>query len=254
VAGSARAESVRRVVELTGLGIAATYFLDPNHGSARRRAAWGWVVGARSDRVEPQPPPAALELAPEPEPEPADVEPHELAQEPGELVLVSGEGLTGAAPEQGAQWPTWGWALVLTITVCALAAFAAVGLGIWAIKHRTTETRTVTAPVTSAAPVLADPTARRVIGTATQGHVILRLDDGAAALAVDALPPPGAGRRYRVWITNGGTTSAAGGFAGRRAILTLRPIASGSRVTITREPAAAPPAPSGPQVASVTVP
>lgn len=254
---------MRRVVELTGLGIAATYFLDPNRGSARRRAAWSFVAGGRR-ASEPQPPRAAVVAPaaapaepPAPEPEPVGAEPAPPPQEPGELVLVRGDELPGAAPEPDGRWPAWGWTLVVTITVCALAAFAAVGLGIWAIEHRTatTETRTVTTPATAAAPVLADPVARRIIGRASEGNVILRLDAGGAALAVDALPALAPGSRYRVWITEGGATTAAGGFAGRRTVLALRPLAAGSRVTITREPAgAAPDRQSGPQVASVGVP
>jgi hypothetical protein len=241
---------VRRIVELTGLGIAATYFLDPERGAERRRAAWGFIAGARHAPAMPEP--VALQAAPEPEKPFAAPDPAE------ELVLLTSEQLTGSAPPDAElYWPSWGWALVVTITVCALAAFAAVGLGIWAIEHRTsaTTTRTVTAPDTRAAPVLADPTARRIIGTAPVGRVLLRLNSDGAALAVDGLPPLAPGARYRVWISAAGATTAAGAFASTRAVLTLRPLVSGSRIMITREPAnAAPGAPSGPQLATVTVP
>ncbi len=250
MAGNSRAESVRRMVELTGLGIAATYFLDADKGAERRRAAWGLVAGRRSAHQvlapaavsEPAPMPAE-QTAPEPEALPPAT--------PEELVLLRSERPTST---NSTSWPSWGWAFVITITICAIAAFAAVGLGIWAIGHRTTTTHTVTTQLPGVARVLADPTARRIVGNAAKGNVILRLDSTGAALAVDGLPPLRPGTRYRVWISDGSTTTAAGGFAGRRAVLVLKPIVPGSRVTITREPAGpAPGAPRGPQVATVTV-
>ncbi|HET7137807.1 MAG TPA: anti-sigma factor [Gaiellaceae bacterium] len=252
MAGSSRAESARRLVELTGLGIAATYFLDPALGARRRRAAWSRVAGARSEREARELTPATLELHTV-EPEPLPPEPPEP---PAELVLIDTE---RSSPDgdrhEEAQWPGWGWPLVLTITACAVVAFAAVGLGIWAIEHRTPTARTVTTPSTAAAPVLADPTARRVVGEATRGSILLRLNPTGAALAVDGLPPLPPRARYRVWIRRTGTTTPAGTFAGQRAILALRPLASGSRVTITREPSAASAAaPRGPLVASAIVP
>jgi hypothetical protein len=256
---------VRRVVELTGLGIAATYFLDPTHGVERRRAALGWIAGARGVRGNEQSlqavagaatPVAAPEKPVALESEPTSDEPPQLPEASQELVLLSRAQLAEKArTRRDVEWPAWGWALVITITICAVAAFAAVGLGIWAIKHRTsTTTRTVIAPATSAAPVLADPAAARIVGSAKQGRVLLRVDAAGAALAVDGLPPLSGGRLYRVWITNGGTTTATGDFVGQRAVLALKPLASASRLRITREAAgAAPDAPRGPQVAIVTV-
>jgi hypothetical protein len=238
VAGSSRTDAARRVVELTGLGIAATYFLDPTHGAERRRTAWRWLAGGRTAPVAA---PAAVE-------QPAVVEVALPAppEPPEELVLLSSDRLPAAAPPREAvDWPSWGWALVLTITVCALAAFAAVGLGIWAIEHRdsTTTVRTITRPDVGAAAVLADPTARRIIGTANPGQLLLRVDPDGAVLAVAGLPPQ---TTYRVWVTAAGTTTAAGSFTGPRAILTLKPIGSGSRVTITR--------PGGSRIATLAVP
>lgn len=231
--GTSRADSARRIVELTGLGIAATYFLDPTHGAERRRTAWRWIAGSwAAPAVVEQPP--VVEVGPPVPPEP-----------PAELVLLSSDRLPAAAPPTDElDWPSWGWALVLTITICALAAFAAVGLGIWAIEHRTTATtvRTITRPDVGAAPVLADPTARRIIGNANPGRLLLRVDQDGAVLAVDGLPP-GA---YRVSVTAGGTTMPAGAFSGRRAILALRPVGPGSRVTIT--------GPGGARVATLAVP
>jgi hypothetical protein len=255
---------VRRVVELTGLGIAATYFLDPTHGAERRRAALGWISGAGGARGIEQPPRVAAVAAapvtardePAPAPEPVSDVPSGPAEASDELVLLSSAQPAGSVQAaRDVAWPAWGWALVVTITICAVAAFAAVGLGIWAIEHRTsTTTRTITTPAASAAPVLADPAAERIVGTAKQGRVLLRVDSAGAALAVDGLPTP-AGGRYRVWITNGETTTAAGEFSREQAVLALKPLASGSRLTITREPAgAAIDAPHGPQIAVVTVP
>jgi Anti-sigma-K factor rskA len=249
---------VRRVVELTGLGIAATYFLDARRGAERRRAAWGLIAGTRGGHVQELQPAAALATDPVPAPaEPSDDRSPAPPELPEELVLLSSEQLSSSAlPKAEGYWPSWGWALVLTITICAIAAFAAVGLGIWAIEHRTTTTttRTVTTQLTGAAPMLADPTARRIIGTAIQGSVILRLDSTGAALAVAGLPALPRASRYRVWIATAGAPTAAGGFAGRSAVLVLKPLDPGSRVTITREPAEGPSdAPHGPQVATLSV-
>jgi hypothetical protein len=128
-----------------------------------------------------------------------------------------------------------------------IAAFAAVGIGIWAIEHRSSTTvRTITRPDFSAASVLADPTARRIIGTAGSGRVLLRLDADGAALAVDGLPALPPQTTYRVWTTTAGVTTGAGSFPGRRAVLALKAIGPGTRITITR--------PSGSRIATLTVP
>lgn len=241
MAGDSKTDAARRIAELTGLGIAATYFLDPMHGAQRRRTAWRLIAGGRAPQVGVEEQPAVEPVRPAP-PEP--VEPPEP---PEELVLLGSDRPVATAPlRDEVVWPSWGWALVLTITVCAIAAFAAVGIGIWAIEHRgSTKVRTITRPDFGAASVLADPTARRIIGTASRGRVLLRLDADGAALAVDGLPTLPAQTTYRVWITTAGVTSPAGEFTGRRAVLALSAIAPGSRITITR--------PSGSQVATLTV-
>jgi hypothetical protein len=259
MADNSRAESVRRVVELTGLGIAATYFLDPERGPARRRAALA-AVTRRRGRPEAREPGPIATATPGLEPLVAHEDPRAPTAPPEELLLVTTDQLqTPASARDEVQWPTWGWALVITITLSAIAAFAAVGLGIWAIDHRaattTTTTRTVTVADVNAAPVLADPTARRVVGTAPQGAIILRLDHMGAALVASGLPELKPGRLYRVWLSSAGMTTAVGEFDKRRTILALRPLAPGSRVAITREAAGSTvAAPRGPQVATTTVP
>jgi hypothetical protein len=250
-----RADSVRRLVEVTGLGIAATYFLDPDHGAERRRAAWAVVTGGRGGSPVSEPPSTPAAAASATEPAPPDPEP--VAAPPEELVLLRTDRLpAGDRAEGDVHWPAWGWPFVVTITICAIAAFAAVGLGIWAIEHRTS---TATKPVAATrgattAAVLADPTARRIIGTATVGSLILRLDQTGAVLAVGRLAPLPPGSRYRIWITVAGTTRAAGTLTSRSDLVPLRPLARGTRITVTRERAGSPAdAPHGPQVAAVTV-
>jgi hypothetical protein len=244
-----RTDSLRRIVEVTGLGIAATYFLDPEHGAERRRAAWALVAGGRGGPSVPEV--AATVPEPAAEESPAPVIP------PEELVLLTRDPVVVSDRAEGdVHWPAWGWPFVVTITICAIAAFAAVGLGIWAIEHRTPAAAKPAAapPGASAAAVLADPTARRIIGTASQGSVILRLDPSGAALAVSGLAPLPPGSRYRVWITVAGNTTAAGTLTGRSDLLPLRPLTPSSRITITREVADSEvDAPHGPRVAAVTV-
>jgi hypothetical protein len=265
MAAGDRAESLRRMVEVTGLGIAATYFLDPEHGAARRRAARRWVAAAISYHRSAEPPlsSAVSEEVAEP-PHDAPVEPASAVAEPpvpahDEVVLVTAPVRVAPTLGREAPWPRWGWALVMTVTLCAVAAFAAVGVGIWAVeKHRSTTTvTTATIPkeAAGAARILADPTARRVVGTATTGRILLRIDSDGGALAVDGLPPLPANELYRVWVTASGTTTAVGSFTNTAALLGIqKPLTSGDRVVITPERPAGSATPRGSHVASVTVP
>jgi hypothetical protein len=252
MAAADRAESVRRIVELTGLGIAATYFLDPEHGPGRRRAARRWLAGAVADRRHE----TVVAPVEHEEPAPAPAPPEEPRAVREEVVVVTTTPAPALPQPQEPQWPRWGWALVTTITLCAIAATAAVGIGSWAIETDgstvTVTTATVPAQITSAAQILADPTARRITGSATTGTVVLRTDSAGSALALAGLPQLPAAHVYHVWVN----AKRIAGFTKTAALLWIpSTLTGGDRVTVTRDRAGAGAAAAhGPQFASVVVP
>jgi hypothetical protein len=149
------------------------------------------------------------------------------------------------------------------VTICALAAFAAIGVGIWAVERNdSTATPAAAAPsgatVTPAAlAVLADSSARRVPAATARGEVLLVVrPTGAAAIVVAGVPPPPAGHVYRVWLKDGTSTAPAGRFTRGQAVVAL-PVAAtaGDEVMVTEEPAGSQSSvPHGPVAARVDVP
>jgi hypothetical protein len=257
-----RVESMRRIAELTGLGIAATYFLDPEQGADRRRAARRWIAAAIGDGRDPPGGSTAGTGTAEPptvdEPSVGRPSPSEPPRRDEVVILTTARPQVAPAPPREI-WPRWGWPLVVAVTLCAIGAFAAIGVGIWAIDthHSTTTLTTATIPrrLTLGAQILADPAARRVTGTASTGTVLLRTDAAGAALAVGGLPELSRKQVYRVWIEASGATTAAGAFRDTATLVTIaQPLTDGDQITITREPVGGDArAPHGQKVASVLV-
>ncbi len=125
-------------------------------------------------------------------------------------------------------------------TVAAVAACAAIGLGIWAatLNGTLSNERSARAAEQAALDVLADPAARRVPLSGRTGVLAVR-PDGAAALAVADLGRAPAGRTYETWVTRGGVTRPAGVFRGESGRLTLAAlrlhVQRGSAVAVTVE-------------------
>jgi anti-sigma-K factor RskA len=128
----------------------------------------------------------------------------------------------------------------IVAAVAAVAACAAIGLGIWAatLNHSLSHERNARASDEAALAVLADPTARRVPLSGRRGVLAVR-GDGTAALAVSSLGRAPSGKIYEAWVVSGKTPSPAGlfpGESGRPTLVALRlRVPHGSAVAVTVE-------------------
>jgi anti-sigma-K factor RskA len=98
--------------------------------------------------------------------------------------------------------------------VAAVAACAAVALGIWAAAlNRTVGNRDAALRTQARAlAIAASPGARRIALTGGHGALVVALD-GRAALLLDRLPNPGAGKVFEAWVLSGSSASPAGLFS-----------------------------------------
>jgi anti-sigma-K factor RskA len=117
------------------------------------------------------------------------------------------------------------WALPLTAAAAVAASLAAVGLGLWANSLRGgAEQRVV--PMTGGA-----------------GRVVVSGDSAELLTCVRQAP---AGKTYEAWVIEGDTPRPAGLFRGGCTDVPLtEPVASGSTVAVTLEPAGGVPRPTG---------
>jgi anti-sigma-K factor RskA len=112
------------------------------------------------------------------------------------------------------------WALPAAATVAAVAASAAIVLGIWAASlHDELGQRPEAVPISGAS-----------------GSLIVT-HDNKATLVVRDLPPAPAGKTYEAWVIQGGKPAPAGTFAGgdRVAFQLTRNVANGAVVAVTIE-------------------
>ena len=141
------------------------------------------------------------------------------------------------------------WALPAAASIAAVAAMAAIGLGIWASSLRSDlnseqEARTSVEQVVS---VLSDPRSERVPASVGSGTLVVS-PTGAAALILPNLDPAPSGTTYEIWVAEDRTPKPAGLFqsAGDRThIAVARPVPKGATVLITLEPAGGRTKPSG---------
>lgn len=139
--------------------------------------------------------------------------------------------------------------------VAAIAACAALALGLWGVAatRDRDDARAALARAQTAGTVLSDPDARTVPLEAGSGRLVVG-DDDAAVLVLDAIDEAPAGKTYEVWVSDGGAPVPAGLFAGggsRDVVPVEEPVAPGSVVLVTVEPAGGVDAPtSDPIVAS----
>jgi anti-sigma-K factor RskA len=125
-------------------------------------------------------------------------------------------------------------------TLAAVAACAAVGLGIWvALLHGSlSDERSARTAEDAALAVLVDPSARRVPTSGREGILAVR-PDGRAALALHRLAAAPSGQTYEAWVIAAGAPSAAGLFGGGEKAATLvaleRRVPRGAVVAVTVE-------------------
>ena len=120
----------------------------------------------------------------------------------------------------------------------ALAACAAIALGIWAVTLSNSLDRERSAREAEAAAValLAREGARRLQLAGANGSVVVT-GDGRAALVVDVPPAPN-GKTYEAWVIDAGDPRPAGLFRGgsRPSVVRLtRPVSRGAVVAVTLE-------------------
>lgn len=136
------------------------------------------------------------------------------------------ERILEAAREDGARVvplrPRWAYP---ALAAAAVAACAAIGLGVWAA---TLHSRLGSAQALHSIPL-----------SGAGGSVVLGRG-GAAALVVSGLTTPPAGKAYEVWVIRGETARPAGLFSPRPGTTTVirldERVASGDRVGVTLEP------------------
>jgi len=127
------------------------------------------------------------------------------------------------------------WVLPVA-AAAAVAACAAVGLGIWAAAlssklDRRTEALGRQERVTQ---ILARQDSRTV--AFARGRLVVARN-GDAALVLHNLKPPPAGRTYEAWVSSGGSPEPAGLFNGGEvvAVPLERPVQAGASVLVTEE-------------------
>jgi anti-sigma-K factor RskA len=122
--------------------------------------------------------------------------------------------------------------------VAAVAACAALGLGLWAasLARSLDRERAALRAQASALQILGDPAARRVPVQGANGTLAVA-SSGNAALALASLDPAPRGKVYEVWVINGKPLRAGlmkGGSAAS-AVRLERPVPAGSTVAVTVE-------------------
>lgn len=147
------------------------------------------------------------------------------------------------------------WALPAAASVAAVAATAAIGLGIWASLLRSDldgaqEARTSLEQVVS---VISDPGSERFSASVGRGTLVVS-PTGAAALVLSNLDPAPSGKTYEIWVAEDGAPKPAGLFqiAGDRTHVALtRTVPKGATVLVTLEPAGGTTKPSGAPIFTV---
>jgi anti-sigma-K factor RskA len=122
----------------------------------------------------------------------------------------------------------------------AVAACAAVGLGVWAgtLRGSLDRERSAASDERAALALLADPASRRIPLSGARGTLAVGAD-GSAALVVARLAPAGSGKTYEAWVIPGnGAPKPAGLFQVRddtTAVTIARRVPAGATVAVTRE-------------------
>ena len=134
-------------------------------------------------------------------------------------------------------------------SVAAVAAVAAIGLGLWAssLAQELDDLRGRTAEDNRAVAVLSDPQARTIPLSGANGRLVVSRT-GSAALVLSGLDAAPEGKVYEIWVIEAGTPKPAGLFTGAdtRTVLPLtRPVPENAVVAVTLEPAGGVEQPTG---------
>jgi anti-sigma-K factor RskA len=131
------------------------------------------------------------------------------------------------------------FALPVLSSAAAVAAVAAIAIGIWAVglSRDLNEANDLNA-------LLTDPNAQ-VFETAKGEANLVVTPTGEAALVVRMLAPAPAGKDYQIWVFENGVPKSAGLFERPGAARLTRPVEPGQTVAVTVEPDGGRDAPSG---------
>ena len=138
--------------------------------------------------------------------------------------------------------PRW---LRPVIAAAAVAACAAIGLGLWAVSLSGTLDRREAqlADQQSVTQILAAPGSHKI--SFSRGTLVVA-PDGRGALVLNKLAEPGSDRTYEAWVADGGVPQPAGLFAGGTTVVVplAKPVRPGATVMVTQEKAGGTDAPS----------
>jgi anti-sigma-K factor RskA len=140
-------------------------------------------------------------------------------------------------------------ALPAAASFAAVAAVAAIGLGLWgaSLSSELDDVRGQLSGQNEALAIVSDPGARHVALSGADGRVVIA-STGRAALVVSNLDRAPAGKTYEIWVIEGGTARPAGLFEGadkRTVIAVTRPVPDNAVVAVTLENEGGVDAPTG---------
>ena len=131
------------------------------------------------------------------------------------------------------------------IAAAAVAACAAIGLGLWALSlsGKLDRREAELARQQRVAQILARPGSHKI--SFSRGTLVVG-PNGEGALMLNKLADPGSDRTYEAWVADGGAPQPAGLFAGGTAVAVPleQPVRAGATVMVTEEKAGGTEAPS----------
>jgi anti-sigma-K factor RskA len=131
--------------------------------------------------------------------------------------------------------PRW---LRPVVAAAAVAACAAIGLGLWAVSlsGKLDRRETELANQQRVAQILAAPGSHKI--SFSRGTLVVA-PDGRGALVLNKLADPGSDHVYEAWVADGGTPQPAGLFAGGTTVTVPldKPVGDGATVMVTQEQA-----------------
>jgi anti-sigma factor RsiW len=127
-------------------------------------------------------------------------------------------------------WRSW------TAAAAAVAACAAIGLGVWAatLSRSLDNERSARDQQARVFAILGDPAARRVALSGGHGTLVVS-HTGAGALLVSNLRPAPAGKTYEAWVIQGKSPRRAGTCGSAKPFPLTRRVPRGSVVAVTIE-------------------